>query len=529
MATSSSSKSENVSKGKKVPMKPSRGWVITINNPVIPLEMYLKQWLSDGNIVFGCGQTEHPPGGTKHHQAYIVTKVNDKNTNGFGIKWMKDSIHSSAHFEPRRGTHEEARDYCTLAEYKGEKKHRIDGPWTVGGWSEEAAKAAGRAKGGEKVKQNCAQLMLDVKAGMDDYDIQDKYPNLYMQYYKAIERVRLSVANDTPRVQPYVVVFWGPTGTGKSHDAQVIMDNNGGGFTFRRGNSGNMWADGYDPVRHPVVVFDEMDGGFMPYRQLLRVTDKWQLVLDTKGGCVNFTPKIIVFTSSKHPKEWYSVEAVPDTTEMMRRLTGQYGAIINKTIPYAVVKDAGPDLADVLDLLMTGDLVEQMRSSIEQDDLQEIRDAERPPTWEEHVAANKGVDLTSDEIIDDEEFGEICGDCDRPEEYCECDGGHPEGFDDGYINYSPSQKYHDNERMSAQEVHEAPPHGFQTPRTTAATQAPPAPKKLKRQGAEFFISRPPSAPASEFQKLGLVQGQARLDIRKASVNVDDDDDVDDKQ
>lgn len=492
-----SSSSEN--KSKKAPIKPSRGWIVRISNPVIPLDMYLNQWFADGNIVFGCGQTEvSPAGGHRHHQAYVVTKVNDKNSHGFGIKWMKENIHSSAHFEPRRGTHEEARDYCTLEEYKGELKGRVAGPWTVGDWTPEQAQAAGGKKGNVAYKKNVGDMFNMVKAGATDRQLAEEFPHLWAQYYKPIERYRLMIADDEPRPQPYVVVFHGPTGTGKSHNAQKIMDNNGGGFTFRKGNGGNLWADGYDPLRHPVVVFDEMDGSFMPYRQLLRICDKWPLVLDTKGGAVNFTPKIIIFTSAKHPKEWYSVDAVPDTTELMRRLSGQYGAIIHKTIPYSVVREAGPDLADVIDLLETGDLVDQMRDAIEQDDLQEP-----PPT----------IDLTCDEDIDDIDDpaaraawydGPVCDNCDRPEDYCDCGHVYTQDFD---VDDMPmSQKY-------------------LTPQTSSATQAPDAPRKLKRQGAEFFLTAPPQAPASEWKKIKLVPGQARLDLKKVN---DDDDDIDDK-
>lgn len=493
LAAMASSSSEN--KQKKTPSKPSRGWMITINNPIIPLDMYLQQWFTDGNIVFGCGQTEVGAQGTRHHQAYIVTKVNDKNSNGFGIKWLKENIHTTAHFEPRKGTHEEARDYCTLEEYKGEKKGRVAGPWTVGDWTPEAAKEAGRNKGGATVKKNIDALMLDVKAGVPDIELQEKYPHLYVQYYKAIERVRLNYAQLEPRVQPYVVVLYGPTGTGKSHRAQVIMDNNGGGFTFRRGNGGNMWADGYDPLRHPVVVFDEMDGGFMPYRQLLRVCDKWPLVLDTKGGCVNFTPKIIIFTSNKHPKEWYSETVVKDTTELMRRLTGQYGAIMEMTIPFQVQRDAGPDLKDVIDLLETGDLVDNMRDALAQDD-----EMDPQPTID--LTADEEIPEEQYEVWDREDFGDICPECDRPLDYCECHGGFPE------------------EWKTAREVYDE-----RTPRTSAVPHQPPAPRQLKRQGAEFFITPPPDAPASEFKKLKLVPGQARLDLKKVN---DDDDDVDDK-
>lgn len=326
--------------------------MFTINNPLsvdIP-----RQWFDECEFI--TWQLEKGAQGTPHLQGYLVLKQNPKNKNGRTVKWVQDTFGKGPHYEKRMGTHTQATEYCNKEE------SRQDGPWTLGAWSEYEGPSRGGKKGGAAHKDKITEMVQDIKNGADDKVILEKYPRLSMSMTKGIEKARLIYARDQGRTQPYVVVFHGSTGTGKSHRAQAIADANGGGFTFRKGNGGNMWADGYDPLLHPVVIFDEMDGSFMSYRQLLRVCDKWPLVLDTKGGAVNFTPKIIVFTAHKHPKEWYSEDTVKDITELMRRLTGSFGAIIEMKIPYAALEDAQPDLIDVIDLLETGDLVDHFTS-----------------------------------------------------------------------------------------------------------------------------------------------------------------------
>lgn len=115
--------------------------MVTINNPVIPGDAYLQQWLQDEAIVFGCGQLEKGAKGTKHLQLYVVTVPNKNNKNGQSQTWVKTHIHSTAHLDKRRGTHAEAVRYCTksdtrvagvLYDFSCLGLSVSAGPWTVG-------------------------------------------------------------------------------------------------------------------------------------------------------------------------------------------------------------------------------------------------------------------------------------------------------------------------------------------------------------------------------------------------------------
>lgn len=493
-----------------MPSVVSRAWMVSIANPKIPCDAYLNQWLADGNIVFGCGQYEKGEGGLLHHQIYIVTKKNEKNKNGFTLKWLKENVHTSAHFEKRFGSHDQAVAYCT------KEDTRLAGPWTVGEWDERhqltmQERAKGTSKSNETNKRKFADFHQLIRGGATDLELIEEFPQLYMSMTKGVEKARLIYAQSHPRIQPYVLVLWGATGTGKSHRANEIMAANGGGFVFRKGNSGNMWADGYDPMRHPVVIFDEMDGAFMPYRQLLRVCDKWPLVLDTKGGAINFTPKIIIFTAHKHPKEWYSIEAVPDTTEMMRRFSGTYGTIVHMTTPYQETDNDQPDLADVLDLLETGELVDNMRVAIEQEQ-QEEEEEEGGDSGENGV-----VDLTASmELFLDLCCCDFCGKNVR--EGCSCctdeDSSGACFHDDGYVCEAC-----------------APP--IVQPLSPPLSQA----QKLRRTDSEQreWVLKQETPRPGVYKPTGPGATQTRLSFKPAPSSArrllsgnDDDDDVDDK-
>lgn len=463
-------------------------WMFTINNPIV-------NDLPDrftNNCDFVTWQLEKGEKGTPHLQGYLVLKTNPKNKNGRTKKWLLENIAPmGVYFEPRMApTHKQAIDYCNKVET------RVAGPWTIGTKPDEGVVKGGRAAGAVH-KRTVEDLLGDIKDGATDRQVLDKYPRLAMTMTKGIERARLILSQDETRVQPYCVVFHGPTGTGKSHRAAAIMANNGGGFIFRKGNSGNMWADGYDPIRHPVVVFEEMDGSFMPYRQLLRICDKWQLVLDTKGGAVNFCPKIIVFTAHKHPKEWYNEDSTKDITELMRRLTGAYGAIIEMKTPYVQPALDEPDLADIIDLLETGELVDQVKQIIDltsDEDISEGGDLDHTPqdAWQ----GGNDVQVRALDFEDDGEYAQ--------------------NTDDHWIDIrdAESNETEYRERYSEED-------------RDAMRRAQRVPLKRTDTSTIGIVKPPKAASPADFRAAGHIPGQSKLSWKKTQ-KVDDDDDVDDK-
>lgn len=102
-------------------MATSRSYVFTINNPTIEPEELLET--ADGlacirYIVF---QSELGDNGTPHYQGYLEL------TRPQRITYLRANFHP-AHYEPRRGTREQARDYAM------KEDTRTEGPWESGDW-----------------------------------------------------------------------------------------------------------------------------------------------------------------------------------------------------------------------------------------------------------------------------------------------------------------------------------------------------------------------------------------------------------
>jgi len=59
--------------------------------------------------------------------------------------------------------------------------------------------------------------------------------------------------------------------------------------------------------------------GWLPWDFLLRLLDRYPLLVETKGGQVQFVAKTVVITSNKPYLEWYSESF--DKAPLTRRLT----------------------------------------------------------------------------------------------------------------------------------------------------------------------------------------------------------------
>lgn len=188
-------------------------------------------------------------------------------------------ILGSGHLEPRRGTREQARDYCQKEET------RLDGPWTLGTWNE--------------VGQGCRTDLLHVQKliqqGESELYIANNNFNTWVRNYKALREYR-RILSPNRNWMPVVHVVLGPTGTGKSRWAMQVLPD---AYWKQR----SIWWDGYEG--HEGVVLDEFYG-WIPFDVLLRICDRYPLLVETKGGQCNFLAKTIVITSNKLPHDWYN-------------------------------------------------------------------------------------------------------------------------------------------------------------------------------------------------------------------------------
>lgn len=244
----------------------SRNWCFTLNNPQedeIP-----KDW-EHTYIIY---QLEQGENGTEHFQGYIRFK------NPRSLSSCK-RINSRAHWEVRKGTHKQARDYCLKSDTK-------IGETIQDGEEPEQGK-----------RSDLEAIRLDIESGAQDLEIADNYFGQWCRYGKAFRQYRIM---KMPRKtwKPQVTVIYGATGTGKTRLAAERYPD-----AYWKENS--RWWDGYD--NHDTVIIDEFYG-WLPYAQLLRILDRYPMTVEVKGGAVNFVPKRIIITSNQRPDRWYSYE-----------------------------------------------------------------------------------------------------------------------------------------------------------------------------------------------------------------------------
>ena len=258
----------------------SRRWCFTLNNPE------RDDLVFPDNVRYAIWQRERGEEGTEHLQGYIELAKPQR------LSWCKNVI-ARAHFEIARGTRDQARDYCRKSDT------RVAGPFEFGEW-----KSGGQ---GSRTDLNAVKALIDDGAG--EQEIAEGHFSTWCRNYRAFreyKRIKTEARNWPCDVE----VLWGEPGTGKSRKA---LEENPGAYWKPKGN----WWDGYE--QQEVVVIDEFYG-WLPYDFLLRLCDRYPLNVEVKGGTAAFVAKKIVFTSNKHPDDWYQKENL-DKRAFARRVT----------------------------------------------------------------------------------------------------------------------------------------------------------------------------------------------------------------
>ncbi|AKO22245.1 replication initiator protein [Asterias forbesi associated circular virus] len=294
----------------------SRNWIFTINNELI--------WKPENHLIkfvvyqLEEGEKEKVP----HIQGYLELKQPR------ALSWMK-KLNSKAHWEIRKGNRVQALQYVTKEET------RMDAPWILncGQWSQYDASTWTRVedwlntvipgvwKDGSKSTKSIR--LSEIKSKLDDgcssEVIADNYFEDWVRHYRAFEKYLL--IKSKPRDYPVrVVVVIGPTGTGKS---RFCMEQYPDAYWKQR----SQWWDGY--VRHKTIILDEYYG-WLPFDLLLRLCDRYPLMLETKGGQCNCEANTIVITSNNRPDSWYkncyfpAFERRVDTFIIMKELGSSF-------------------------------------------------------------------------------------------------------------------------------------------------------------------------------------------------------------
>jgi len=276
-----------------------RNWVFTYNNPPYdwcPAEVFS----SCESIQFLAGQFEYGNEGTLHYQGYAVLSY------AVGFSGLRKRLKCpTGHFEPRRGTHQEALSYCLkdLTRAEGLPSHCF-----------------GEEPSGNQGKRND---LLAVKELIDEggtlKDVADFSFGSYIRYGRAFQGYQdLVTPHRTEAPAAYYV--WGPAGTGKSQQAWAHASSSAGSadrvYSVPLSSGDKVWFDGYVPGYHRAVIFDDYYHNFK-FSFLLQLLDRYAIQVPLKGGFTKFTAPLVYFTSNIPLDSQYP--NIPDSIALWRR------------------------------------------------------------------------------------------------------------------------------------------------------------------------------------------------------------------
>lgn len=271
---------------------PARTWCGTLNNPDNLEDSDLVAAFLPLGFKYLVAQLEVGDSGTPHLQFYVEFKRTVRFTR------LKKAL-PTAHFETRRGSRDEARNYCMKDDT------RTAGPWEHGTWVQTPGQ-----------RTDLEGLFALARSAVPLKDVYEAYPASALRYHRGIDRVR-SVFDDGARPgPPQVRLLVGPPGCGKTrlaHEEPDLWVN-----PLGRGN----WFDGYDGQH--AALFDDF-AGRMSHHELsstLRTLDRYALRVQTKGGHTMLKPMVIYLTTNYHPRSWWDWSTrEPQWTALSRRFT----------------------------------------------------------------------------------------------------------------------------------------------------------------------------------------------------------------
>lgn len=251
----------------------------TLNNYTDADVEAIKTWGGVDYTIFGYEVGES---GTKHLQGYSEFSQQMR------LSALK-KLHNSIHWEKRMGNQKQAIDYC-----------KKDGNFI------EIGKCKRQGKRTEL--DDVAELAIDKTIAMKE--VANTYPKTFIKYSKGITALR-NLQYDHRTEPPEVHWRWGLAGTGKTrycietHKSHYIKD-------------GTIWWDGYE--QQEAIIIDDFDGKW-PYRDFLRILDRYAYQGQVKGGYIAINSPFIYITCEYPPDYFWLGNELEQVTRRLKSVT----------------------------------------------------------------------------------------------------------------------------------------------------------------------------------------------------------------
>ena len=149
--------------------------------------------------------------------------------------------------------------------------------------------------------------------------------------------------------QPEVVWLWGKTGVGKTYQATHGL-NVDEYYIW----GGKKWWNGYRQQRRVVIDDFAWDGAEASFRELLRLTDRYAVQVENKGGMVHFNSPEIYITCEHSPEKVFGCAQFALHSEALAQLSRRLTRVTEVTLPEPVYIDERIDYGDMNEFI-TGD------------------------------------------------------------------------------------------------------------------------------------------------------------------------------
>lgn len=278
----------------------SRNWCFTLNNYTED-DLEEIKWWTVSYLVFGYETGEN---GTPHIQGYVEFNETKRLT-------TLKKLHTRIHWEMRKGNRLQASNYCK----KGKQSHKE--------WEELAELGPnfgleaivferGKVNKRQGKRTDLDQIKDMVKSGASMKEIFDEASS-----FQAIKLAEIGMKLYEPERdwKTHVTWIWGPTGTGKSY--QAYKEARAEGIKPWSAGRDLRWFERYDRDEH--VIIDDFRGDFCTFHFLLKLLDRYPLMVETKGGSRQFLAKRIWITSCYPPDRIYK-KSDEDVKQLLRRI-----------------------------------------------------------------------------------------------------------------------------------------------------------------------------------------------------------------
>lgn len=258
----------------------ARHWCFTAFGTTTELHPEL-DWPWDDQV-YGVYQHEKcPETGRFHLQGFVSFNKQVR------LSYVK-RLHKKARWSVARKLPAANRRYCTKLE------SRVDGtePFEFGEFNDLSSQ-------GRSTEYAKAMELIKIQPATSELEFALCAPSVWLRFPNAYGRVRQLFTLDSRRSRGVrVVIYVGGAGCGKSSD---VMRRYPGAYW----KSAGKWWDNYQ--QQQCIVFDDFDGSWLTCTELLRILDRYPLLVETKGSHVNLdAADTFVITSNVRPEEWYS-------------------------------------------------------------------------------------------------------------------------------------------------------------------------------------------------------------------------------